>query len=111
MVLGGGSVPFHTGHLSLLKGTDGRDTLNVAHSVQPNISNVGAHTTNAGVQQTGCRALRKLASNNDANRTAISGAGGIAAVVAGMGAHTSVAGVERQGRLALKILSGSDRRP
>jgi len=63
-----------------------------------------AHPEIAGVQQTGCRALRKLASNNEANRTAIAEAGGIAAVVAGMGEHTSVAGVEREGRLALKIL-------
>ncbi|KAJ1469155.1 hypothetical protein T484DRAFT_1982816 [Baffinella frigidus] len=63
-----------------------------------------AHPTIAGVQQTGCRAMRKLASNNVANRTAIAVAGGIAAVVAGMGAHTSIAGVEKEGRLALKIL-------
>ena len=66
------------------------------------------------VQQTGCRALRTLASNNDASRMAIAGAGGIAAVVAGMGAHTSIAGVEREGRLALTILafrSDQDRRP
>ncbi|KAJ1490118.1 hypothetical protein T484DRAFT_1935712, partial [Baffinella frigidus] len=63
-----------------------------------------AHPTIAGVQQTGCRALRKLASNNDANRTAIAGVGGIAAVVAGMGAHTSIAGVEKEGRSALTIL-------
>jgi len=68
------------------------------------LAGMGAHPTIAGVQQTGCRALRKLASDNDANRTAIAEAGGIAAVVAGMGAHTSVAGVEREGRLALKIL-------
>jgi hypothetical protein len=65
---------------------------------------MGAHPTIAGVQQTGCRALRKLASNNDANRTAIAGAGGIAAVEAAMGRHASIEGVEREGRFALKIL-------
>jgi hypothetical protein len=47
---------------------------------------MGAHTPIAGVQQTGCRALRKLASNDDENRAAIARAGGIEAVVAGMGA-------------------------
>jgi hypothetical protein len=77
------------------------------------LAGMGANTSIAGVQQTGCRALRKLTSNNEANSAAIARTGGIEAVVAGMRAHTSIVGVEQEGRRALKILecrSGEDRR-
>ena len=48
-------------------------------------------------------ALRSLASNNEANTTAIARAGGIEAVEAGMGAHASIAGVAKEGCRALEI--------
>ena len=62
-----------------------------------------AHTSSAGVQQTGCRALRKLASNNEANQASVAHAGGIEAAVSGMRAHRAIVGVEKEGGRALTV--------
>ena len=62
-----------------------------------------AHSSNAGVQEAGCGALRNMTAN-DGNKVKAGGAGAIEAVVAAMRAHSSNACVRQYGRLALDRL-------
>ena len=57
------------------------------------------------VQEEGCRALRNLACDAPANRTAIAAAGGVECVTAAMRTHADAADMQEDGCLALGNLA------
>ena len=81
-----------------------------AGGIEVVVAAMGAHASDAAVEQNGCSALQYLASNNAANQAAIAAAGGIEAVVAAMGAHAVNEMVQRHGCGALLNLALKQRR-
>jgi phage gp16-like protein len=66
------------------------------------------HGNHASLQEQGCRALCKLACNNDNNNATLVANGGITIVVNAMRQHGDHAGVQEQGCVALLKLARSD---
>ena len=86
----------------------GSHSLENQHDIGSIVREMSKQMQDAELQAQGCRALRKLACKNDANRVAIAEPGGIRAILGAMQGHGGHAGVQDQGCGALRILAIND---